>query len=250
MEKEHTLDLGIIKSNLPGRPIFLKIWGSYSHNTNLPESGFLGISDVDYLGVYASNLKSLISLNPPSDSIVQESLFDPIYNKKYDLQAHEALKFANLLIKGNPGIVECLFTDFLYWESEEWEFLRSNKDRFLSQKVVEQYIGYAKGQLHRIKSEKSLHTKGGAYNTKWAYHMIRILDDGIRIARGEYPEVWKEGLERYLLMEIRAGEYSKDEIYIMVEERINKIESYKPYNLPEEGDRKLLNEWIHMVYRI
>ena len=227
------VDINRMISLLTERPIFIKVWGSWSHNTNIPGS------DVDYLGVFSSPSNRILSLDPPSDIIVKE---------KPDFQAYEALKFAQLLVKGNPAVIECLFTEKFYWGSLEWDYLKSSKQKLLSQKVVEQYLGYAKGQLHRLKNDKSLHTSGGKYNTKWAYHIIRILDDGLRIAQGGVPVVWKEGEEKEFLKQIRYGKYSKDEIYSLAENRINKIDSLKPWNLPEKADKGILNEWLRLVY--
>ena len=227
------VDINRMISLLPERPIFIKIWGSWSHNTNVPGS------DVDYLGVFSSPSNRILSLDPPSDTIVKE---EP------DLQAYEALKFAQLLMKGNPAVIECLFTERFCWGSEEWKYLKADRHKLLSQEVVKQYLGYAKGQLHRLKNDKSLHTTGGKYNTKWAYHMIRILDDGSRIAQGGVPIVWKEDEEREFLLDIRYGKYNKEEVILFAEDSIRKIDSLKPWNLPLEVDKRILNEWLRMVY--
>jgi predicted nucleotidyltransferase len=85
----------IASRDWPGNIIYAKIWGSHSHNTQLPTS------DVDYLLVYAA----------PRDAIL--GLFkrpDTVDGTKPDFQAHEVGKFCELLIKGNPAIVEMLFT--------------------------------------------------------------------------------------------------------------------------------------------
>ena len=138
---------------IPGRLIYAKIWGSHSHNTQTERS------DVDYLAVYANTPQELLSLSPPRET------WD---HKKPDVQAHEVRKFARLLMKGNPGVIETLFTERGEYVTNEWQELRALRQSFLSRNVVKQYLGYAEGQMKRLLSHNSLHTKGGEYNEKWA----------------------------------------------------------------------------------
>jgi uncharacterized protein len=222
-----------IVARLPGRLLFAKVWGSYSHNTNLPES------DVDYLAVYACGVRKMLSLHPPAETVS---------GNKPDFQAHEAGKFAALLFKGNPGVVECLFTERDFVDSPEWRALRELRDIFLNQTTLKQYLGYCRGQLQRMQSGKSLHTTGGAFNTKWAYHMIRLALDAERIAHGMPPVVWKEGEERALLMDIRRGVYNPEQLASMYEKIEVRIDAGKPWSIPVSADEGLLNQWLFDVY--
>jgi uncharacterized protein len=223
-----------ILSRLPGRLLFAKIWGSHSHNTALPES------DVDYLAVYACTPRQLLALHPAPETVS---------GNKPDFQAHEARKFASLLLKGNPGVVECLFTERDYIESPEWLALRKMRGSFLNEKTLHQYLGYCRGQLQRMSSGKSLHTAGSKFNTKWAYHMIRLALDAERISSGQAPVVWKEGAEQALLMDIRRGVYNNPmqlkEMYETIEAH---IDATKPWPIPAGADEDLLNSWLFDVY--
>ncbi len=225
-------DFQAIEGMIPDRPLFMKVWGSHSHNTALPTS------DVDYLAVYAASAVEMLSMNKPPLSVA---------NKKPDLEAHEVEKFCNLLIKGNPSMVEMLFTDKMYWAADEWMELREVRGKFLSAQAVLQYVGYANGQLARLGRGARLHTGGGEYSPKWAYHMLRVLGDATSIAEGGYPIVWKEGPERDLLMDVRLLERTPEQVVAMAEQRLDHIESLKPWPLPDEGDRVLLNDWLLWV---
>ena len=208
------------------------MWGSHSHDTNIPGS------DYDYLGVYVAPTRVMLSLDPAPDTIQKK---DP------DMQIHEAAKFARLLMKGNPGIIECLFTEKMQYCTNAWNKLRLYRDQFLTKRCVKQYLGYCQGQLHKLVhagGKSGLHTSGGKYNTKWAYHLIRLAHDAERIAKGEFPTVWKEGEERELLMSIRRGEFSKEKIEQMGTAMIRKVDGMKPWDLPEEPDKRLLNDWL------
>lgn len=220
--------------SLPGTPLFWKVWGSHSHNTALPES------DHDYLVIYIAPTDSILGLTPVKETMTRK---DP------DVEAHEVGKFCRLLLKGNPSMVECLFTEKRCtlvagregWNP--WHELRGVRRAFLSRRVVQQYVGYGMGQLRRFDAGSRLHTKGGKQNEKWLYHMIRVLLDGERIASGGEPVVWKTSRERKRLMAIRSGETPPKTVIADAWALINDIDA-TDMKLPEEGDAALLNDWL------
>lgn len=221
---------------LPGPVIYAKVWGSRSHNTHKPDS------DTDYLAVYSSHPDDLLGIDDPKETVDRE---------KPDVQAHEAKKFCKLLLKGNPGILEMLWTEKMEYVSAPWLALKKHRDRFLSCEAVKQYLGYAEGQLKKLAhhgGKGGLHTKGGDYNEKWAYHIVRLLTDARRIAKGEGPLVWKdEGVERALLMDIRANKFSREAVESLARSLMIQIEECKPWPLPEVGDKDFLNRWLLAV---
>lgn len=79
---------------------------------------------------------------------------------------------------------------------------------------------------------------------KWLYHMIRVLYDAGRISRNEAPIVWKKGDEHKLLMLIREGKMRSEDVVNMAKGMISSIRDSEPWPLPDEGDRKLLNDWL------
>lgn len=218
-----------VSEPLPGHMIFFKRSGSKSHNTDIETS------DDDFFGVYAAPTADILSLNPPADTIV---------GHKPDYQIHEVHKFCKLLLKGNPDIIESLYTNKFCYQGPLWEDLIRAKDEFLSVVCVMQYIGYAQSQLKKLVNGVGLHTKGGSYNTKWAYHLIRLLNDASNIVNRIGPVVWKEGKEREELLAIRRGEYSKEVIEKMAVTKINSLLASQPWNLPKYGDTKFLNSWL------
>ncbi len=218
--------------DVPGKVIFAKVWGSHSHNTDLPSS------DVDYAAVYVAPTARILSLQEPPDTVSRE---------KPDCQAHELKKFCRLLLKGNPAILEMLYTEKMVYWTNEWEAVRQARRLFLSQQSVKQYLGYAQGQLNKLRKhngDAGLHTKGGKYSEKWGYHIIRLLLDAQRIAEGGVPIVWKDGDEREQLMLIRTKKYGQDRIEEWASALIKHIENLKPWPLPEQGDEKWLNNWM------
>lgn len=211
-----------------------KIWGSHSHGTELPES------DVDYLGVYVASNRSMLGMKKPADTITGE---------KPDFQVHEVGKFCDLLMKGNPGIIEMLFTDKMCWEHEKWAQLKENRKRFLSQRTVKQYLGYAQAQIKRLEAGQSVHSKGGKVGEKWSYHMYRVARDAKHIAAGGGPVVWKEGAELETLMAIRRGQITPLEVVRMTKELIASVDAMSTWKtaMPEEGDEVFLENWLLWV---
>ena len=220
---------------LPGRLLFSKLWGSHSHNTALPTS------DKDYMMIYVADTAKILSLRPPPDTVTR---------KNPDVEAHEVGKFCRLLLKGNPSTLETLFTDKLCLEAGlEWVPLKAERRRFLSCRVIQQYVGYGLGQLKRYDSGTRLHTKGGKVGEKWCYHMIRVLVDAARIALGGEPVVFKEGEERDLLMRIRTGEMRLEATVELARSLIADVDAAKPWPWPDEGDEEWLNEWLLGIRR-
>lgn len=232
-------ELGFFMENvkLPGRTIFAKVWGSHSHNTALPES------DLDFLAVYIVPTWDLLGLDSYPETVDQnmENYTGP------DFQAHEISKFCRLLMKGNPGIIEMLFTEKFCTQKYapgSWGTLRSFRRDFLTQVTVDQYLGYAEGQLKRLQKGAKLGTTGGTYNTKWAYHMLRLLGDAKKIVQGKPPSVLKDGDELDMLMKVRRGEYTESDINTMARWRMAQIEDEKPWGIPAEMPKAKLNDWL------
>ncbi len=222
-----------IAALFPGAPLFVKLAGSHSHNLNVEGS------DYDYLGVYQAPLREVLSTQGARETTL---------HKSPDVEAHEVGKFCRLLLKGNSGMIEMLYTERgCRAFSPVWLELRANRARLVSKQVVHQYTGYARGQLQRLRSGTRLHTAGGEYNTKWAYHALRVARDAERIARGEPPTVWKDGQERELLLSIRRGDWSQEEVERELESRLRRVDNLAPWPLPDRGDEDWLNNWLYRL---
>jgi hypothetical protein len=221
---------------MPGRVIFGKLAGSRCHNTHHL------LSDRDYAGVYIVPTRDVVALNYDTAELDSVCHDDKKRDKgKYpDHAFYEVLKFSKLLVKGNPTIIEMLFTEKNAEWSSEWEELRSIKSQFLTQQVVKHYLGFADGQMSHLR--RSYEAKKSSEN--FAYHIFRLLGDASRIAQGGDPVIWKDNEERAFLMAIRRYEYDFPAIEAMVDERVAAIEELKPWKLPEACDETFLNQWI------
>lgn len=228
-------------STRPEEIMFLQVAGSQSYNLALPDS-----SDYDFLGVFVSNTEDILRLNPPRDHYDGN---DP------DFQLHEVGKFCHLLAKGNPTIIEVVFaspeTHIVAppWRLE-WSYLQMHRRQFLNQRTLKQYLGYAQGQYRRLVNHQPLHATGGQFNTKWAYHIIRLLKNALEIAKGKEPTIWWEGQQRDFLMSIREGHYPQETVEGMMRSIIADIEGLKPWKIPPEPDLEWIDSWLLEVRRI
>ncbi len=137
-----------------------------------------------------------------------------------------------------------LFTDRMQFCDRAWNDLAQHRRLFLCKKTVEQYLGYANEQMKKLARGSGLHSKGGVYGEKWGYHMYRVVTDALRIAQGGEPRVWKDGAERETLMQIRRGEWTKERMESETLAIIKKIESLKPWSLPDLPDKAYLEHWL------
>ncbi len=236
-----------LEQRIPGTIIFRALGGSHSYGVAHENSDF------DLKFVYVQPNHSFFGLNPPSKDTYDGKI--ELDGNEYDFVAYEVGKFARLLLKGNPNIVEFLyFPKDLYeagFPGGEWDRLVKNRKRFLSQQTVGQYTGYAGGQMKRLQNalngEKqgvSLHTTGGEYNTKWAYHMVRLMWEVGLIVSGGEPQVRWDGPMRDTLIEVRQGEWTPEDILKHTRAKLDKIDAVDLSVLPERGDEVYLDAWV------
>lgn len=131
---------------LEDRTILLVTHGSRAYGTNRPDS------DYDYKGV---------AIAPKSyrDGFVNQ--FEQAEIKKTDKSDTEAViydlrKFMKLAADCNPTLLEILFSDEegTLLQTEEGKLLQESREKFLSQKALYTFRGYAMQQLRRIESHR------------------------------------------------------------------------------------------------
>lgn len=125
--------------NVDAHLIYKVKTGSQAYGTNLSSS------DNDYAGIFIQPLDCFFGLQS-FDSLVDTSEDDQSY---YSLR-----KYANLAVANNPNVLELIFTDPSnhLLVKKEMNPLLEHRDKFLSQRCSQTFVGYAKAQLHRIRS--------------------------------------------------------------------------------------------------
>ena len=123
------------------REIFRIVSGSHMYGLSLPTS------DIDYRGVFMTNLKS--------------SFFhrvEQVSDKKSDTVFYELHRFVDLLANCNPNLIEILFCpkDKIEFVAPEFQILLDNRHMFVSQKAYHSFSGYAYGQLKKCKGQNKM----------------------------------------------------------------------------------------------
>jgi len=99
-------------------------------------------SDEDFKGVMLSSFENLVGFDyKPQIEINKDELI-------YDLR-----RFLELLKNGNPTCVEMLFTpkEFFTDFDQSFNILYDNKDKFITKKLINSFIGYGSSQIQKAK---------------------------------------------------------------------------------------------------
>lgn len=116
--------------------IFKAIVGSQSYGTNITTS------DTDYKGVYMQSIDDLISFK---------------YKEQYEIGKdetyYELRRFIQLLQSANPTVLELLYSpkECIIQTSPQFELLVENRHKFLTQKCLLSFGGYAIAQIKKAK---------------------------------------------------------------------------------------------------
>lgn len=216
--------------NLPvyGQLVLLGVAGSQAYGLATPES------DTDYHGCWRASTRQVLSLDKPTQSIVQK---DP------DLQVHEVEKFLHLCLKGNPTVLETLFLDEYAYVSQQFgQVILDNRTAFLSQELRPRYRGYAHAQEKRLErsdpDEEDKRLSVPEKRAKHKRHAWRLLLQGSKALKGEMT-VRLTPEERDKCFDI--GELDDEQFTRVMEQLFVKYDAIES-KLPEHPDRETVNE--------
>ena len=198
-------------------------------------------------GVYVLDSTEVVASIPANSKFKVISSHDPDYT------LYEAHTFCELLLKGNPKVIEPLFqTHLCHWEPGcAWAELVANRHIFLNSTVIQQYKGFASSQLH-----DSSRGKGKA--TKKYYHALRLLREAKRMTNFEPPAVWMEGEEREYLMSVRHNKVPQEvleteikETFSYLKDKLNDREFLATLNNGRSEDqlKAFLHPWLIKLRR-
>lgn len=238
------------------------IGGSHQHGASIPGK----VSDIDLFGVYIEPPIKALGVSEEthftggtSDQYVRNKPEDEDY-KCYTLQ-----RWASLACKGNPTILGFLYTPCEIkgvWK----DYIKPNESLFKARSHAKAFLGYAKGQVARLKGNTGVVIDGlgtvigrgkhgqrpelereFGYDTKAAMHLMRLLyeaEEYMKTGSITYPRPEKD-----LLLEVRTGAWSWDKLFAGYNEMEKKVEAAMAASrLPDHVDREAISELIAKCY--
>ncbi|MEZ2239359.1 DNA polymerase beta superfamily protein [Microcoleus sp.] len=156
-------------------------------------------SDTDRRGIYQPPAKLHWSLY---------GIPEQLENKQNDECYWELQKFLIVALKGNPNVLECLYTPLVETLSPVAAELLEIREIFLSKLVYQTYNGYVLSQFKKMEQDLR---NSGEIRWKHAMHLIRLLLSGITVLKEGFVPVRVDDY-RSQLLSIRNQEVPWDEV--------------------------------------
>jgi hypothetical protein len=155
--------------------LFRVVAGSYAYGTAVP-----GKSDVDIRGVFLAPRDVRLSIFETPTQIKGEG----------DTVHYELREFCKLAAACNPNIVELLFPpqDTLEYLDPRFELLLQNRSLFLSRKVLDTFVGYAKAQIKKAKGVNKHINQPQPQNPPEIRQFIKVIP--LSVAQGGDEGTW------------------------------------------------------------
>lgn len=153
----------------------------------------------------------------------------------------EVQKFIMLALKGNPNILECLYTPLIEMATPIASELIAMRSIFLCRLIYQTYNGYVMSQFKKLNHHINNH---GTIKWKHAMHLIRLLIAGTTALREQYIPVRVEEYREQLLA-IRRGELTWEAVNEWRLELHKAFDAaYEKTNLPERPDYEVANAFL------
>jgi len=180
-------------------------------------------------------------------------------DKQYDITIYSIVKYFNLAMENNPNIIDSLYTPIncVKHSTVVGNMVRESRDIFLHKGSWHKFKGYAFSSLHKMKSKepiigskrRELIEKYG-YDTKYAYHIFRLLD--------EVEQILTEGTidlkrNKEQLKSVRRGEWTVEDIEKYFAKKESELEtlyisSKLRYSPDEDSIKQLLMNCLEHHY--
>lgn len=233
--------------------IHLFIGGSQLHGAKVT-----GYDDLDIYGCYIEPPERILGVMPldhyvwSSGSATEKNTADDV-----DVTTYSLHRWGELIRKGNPAILHCLFAANALSSSDTWErFVGSRREQLISKRAAMQYLGFAASQRMRLTGERGMGRHGQrpdliekyGFDVKFAMHYVRLLGECRELLREH--KVTLPRPEKELLINIRTGKYSQDQVFELGDDLTRECEQLLvSSDLPETVNSELLSQQISDAYQ-
>jgi hypothetical protein len=149
----------------------------------------------------------------------------------------------------NPNLIDSLFTHETMVQhcTQVGHVLRERRKMFLHQGVCDRFKGYAYAQVHKMQTKEPEPGTGRAalvkkhgYDTKFAYHVVRLLNEAEQILREGDLDLMRN---REQLKSIRRGEWALQQVLDYFEKkRIDLEDARARSSLPPGPDEAAVRD--------
>ena len=228
------------------------VGGSALHGVKLE-----GRDDMDLYGIFIEHPAYVLGLDRFEHFVTSTAAqSERNTSADVDVACYSLRKWATLALKGNPTVLQFLFTPALQGDIF-WSSVLAMRSSFLAVSHGRQYMGYADAQLRRMVGERGTGKHGQrdelvikfGYDTKSAMHTCRILLEGIDLMRHGWISFPRPEAQREWLLAIRRGEWSMDRV--LVESKrlfVEMKDAMAQSKLPEEVQRKAVDKFLAEQY--
>lgn len=177
-----------------------------------------------------------------------------VKREEWDIVCYEATKAIRMLKQGNPNILAMLWLpDASYgYRSAAGRLLIAERQLFVGQWVYQPFVGYAKGQLHKMTHQAGLGYLGAkrkelvqryGYDCKNAAHLIRLLRMACEFLKTGELLVDRGSLDATELLDIKHGEWSLQQVEQEAARLFRRAEdAFDRCTLPQTQDDEAINE--------
>lgn len=191
----------------------------------------VGEDDLDLTLVGLESWGELVAGETKSVMLRTATGQEPSQPGDIDIQCHTLRKYLKLIEGGNPSILATLFAPrWQAWDRFPLEYLRDTYVR--TRRAGQAYLGYSTQQLKRMRGEAGQKNVNRTdlierfgYDTKYAYHALRLVKQGIEVAETGRIELPISEPVRTLLLQVRAGAFSQQRVESWIEDHTTHLET-------------------------
>lgn len=229
--------------------------GSTVHGTSVDD----GLEDLDLMAVMLEDHREFSGFSP-QDTWTKRTKPQGVRSEAGDVDwiGYGLRKYLNLALKGNPTILLALFVpDHHVREiTPEGESLRALAPLIASKQAYQPFRGYMRQQIERMEGTRGqrnvtrpeLVEKYG-FDTKFAGHAIRLGLQGKELLRTGRISLPMPEDQRALVLKIRTGGYSLEQVLDMAKLLELQIErEHATSRLQERPHTEAIEQWMLNAY--